>query len=218
MKETTKMSRAVGQLEKMYNIMNGDFYDGKLPTPIITVQSKPGTCGSATTKEVWHKKDERAYELNINADMLNFPIEQIVDTILHEMVHIYCRENEIKEVTKNGAYHNGKFKEVAESHGLHCIKTEKYGWNTEPDDKLIEYILEKEWSEIKIGRNGIYSLLEILATGNEKGTGKGKGKKEKKPSSTRKLICPKCGQTCRVTKREANIICGDCMERMIEKS
>lgn len=43
MKETTKMSRAVGQLEKMYNTLNLDLWGGQLPTPIITVQSKPGT-------------------------------------------------------------------------------------------------------------------------------------------------------------------------------
>ena len=40
MKETTKMSRAVGQLEKMYNTINADLFGGELPTPIITVQSK----------------------------------------------------------------------------------------------------------------------------------------------------------------------------------
>ena len=37
----------------------------------------------------------------------------------------------------------------------------------------------------------------------------------KRPSSTRKLICPKCGQSVRAT-RKVNILCGDCMERMVE--
>lgn len=44
MKQTTKMSRAVGQLEKIYRCLNEDFFDDSLPVPIITVQSKPGTC------------------------------------------------------------------------------------------------------------------------------------------------------------------------------
>ena len=43
MKETTKMSRAVGQLEKIYNSINTDIVTGELPVPSITVQSKPGT-------------------------------------------------------------------------------------------------------------------------------------------------------------------------------
>ena len=49
MKETTKMSRAVGQLEKIYNTLNADLFGGALPVPIITVQSKPGTYGHCTT-------------------------------------------------------------------------------------------------------------------------------------------------------------------------
>ena len=35
MKETTKMSRAVSQLEHIYNSLNTDFFDGELPVPII---------------------------------------------------------------------------------------------------------------------------------------------------------------------------------------
>lgn len=34
MKETTKMSRAVGQLEKIYGALNLDFFEGALPVPI----------------------------------------------------------------------------------------------------------------------------------------------------------------------------------------
>ena len=74
MKETTKMSRAVSQLEHIYNALNTDFFDGLLPVPIITVQSKPGTYGHCTTAKVWQRKDGGAYELNIAAEVLNYPI------------------------------------------------------------------------------------------------------------------------------------------------
>ena len=57
MKETTKMSRAVCQLEKIYNSLNEDFFESALPIPIITVQSKPGTYGHCTTAKVWQRKD-----------------------------------------------------------------------------------------------------------------------------------------------------------------
>ena len=52
MKQTTKMSRAVGQLEKIYTHLNEDFFEGSLPVPIITVQSKPGTYGHCSTSKV----------------------------------------------------------------------------------------------------------------------------------------------------------------------
>lgn len=153
MKETTKMSRAVSQLEHIYNSLNTDFFGGELPTPIITVQSKPGTFGHCTTTKVWKRKDGGAYELNIAAEVLNYPIEETLDAMLHEMVHLYCRENGIKEVSRGGKYHNKKFKAIAEAHGLICVPCGQYGWNTTPGDNLVEYALSK---------NGMKSELDAV--------------------------------------------------------
>lgn len=213
MKQTSKMSRAVSQLEHIYNSLNTDFYGGALPVPVITVQSKPGTYGHCTTAKVWRKADTEAYELNIAAEVLNFPIEETLDTMLHEMVHLYCRENGIKEVSRGGKYHNGKFKAIAEAHGLTCVPCGQYGWNTTPSDKLVEYALSKGWNEIRIGRSTLPPLLNIGAAGTPQSGNALQG--GKRPSSTRKLICPCCGQSVRATKK-VNILCGDCMQTMIE--
>lgn len=83
MKETTKMSRAVGQLEKMYNIINADLFGSELPTPIITVQSKPGTYGHCSCAKVWRNKDTEQYEMNIAAEALDVEIEEVLDTLIH---------------------------------------------------------------------------------------------------------------------------------------
>ena len=144
-------------------------------------------------------------------------IEEIIDTILHEMVHLYCRENGIKEVSRGGKYHNGRFKELAEACGLKCVKAGQYGWNTtaQDNDKLTEYALEKGWSEIKISRGGPTWIstgaggvpsfgIGLTATGG------------KRPSSTRKYVCPCCGMSVRATK-DVNIMCGDCKETMIKE-
>lgn len=214
MKETTKMSRAVCQLEKIYNSLNEDFFEGALPIPIITVQSKPGTYGHCTTAKVWQRKDGGAYELNIAAEVLNYPIEETLDTMLHEMVHLYCRENGIKEVSRGGKYHNGKFKAIAEAHGLTCVPCGQYGWNTTPGDNLVEYALSKGWNEIRIGRSTLPPLFHSGATGTAQG-GAGTTPGGKRPSSTRKLVCLCCGQSVRATKK-VNILCGDCMRPMVE--
>lgn len=212
-KEATKMSRAVSQLEHIYNSLNADFYAGALPVPIITVQSKPGTYGHCTTAKVWQRKDSSTYELNIAAEVLNYAIEETLDTMLHEMVHLFCRENGIQEVSRGGKYHNGKFKAIAEAHGLTCYKEGIYGWNTRPGDNLVEYALEKGWNEIRLGRN---SLPPIIRTGTggtaQAGAVQGGGKR---PSSTRKVACPCCGQSVRATKK-VNILCGNCMVPMVE--
>ena len=87
-KQSTRMSRAVSQLEHIYNSLNADFFSGELPVPIITVQSKPGTYGHCTTSKVWQRKETGAYELNIAAEVLNYPIEETLDTI--EEYNGYC--------------------------------------------------------------------------------------------------------------------------------
>ena len=213
MKPTDKMSRAVSQLEHIFSNLNTDFFCGELPVPIITVQSKPGTYGHSSVAKVWQKHDTRTYELNIAAEVLNYPIEETIDTMLHEMVHIYCREHGIKEVSRGGKYHNGRFREIAEAHGLTCFRQGQYGWNTRPGDNLIEYALSKGWSEIRIGRATLPPLVRIGAGGPAQAGGQPEG--GKRPSSTRKLVCPCCGQSVRATKK-VNIICGDCMQTMTE--
>lgn len=214
MKQTTKMSRAVSQLEHIYNALNTDFFEDALPVPIITVQSKPGTYGHCTTSKVWQRKDGGAYELNIAAEVLNYPIEETLDTMLHEMVHLYCRENGIKEVSRGGKYHNKKFKAEAERRGLVCVPCGQYGWNTTPSDNLVEYALSKGWNEIKIGRGSLPPIIRTGASGTAQ-TGAETTGGGKRPSSTRKLQCPKCGCSVRATKT-VRIMCMDCMEQMIE--
>lgn len=212
-KITSKMSRAVSQLEHIYNALNTDFFDGELPVPIITIQSKPGTYGHCSVAKVWQRPDGNTYELNIAAEALNYPIEDTLDTMLHEMVHLYCRQHGIQEVSRGGTYHNNRFKDEAERRGLECYRTEKYGWNTQPSDRLVEYALEKDWNEIKIGRSTLPPMIRTGARGPVQPEANTPG--GRRPSSTRKLICPKCGQSVRATKK-VNIICGDCIEHMME--
>lgn len=134
--------------------------------------------------------------------------------MIHEMCHLYCRENGIKEVSRGGKYHNGKFKAIAEAHGLTCVPCKEYGWNTTPGDNLVEYALIKDWNEIDLGRNSLPSAMRTGSTGTAQTGAAGMGNGGRRPSSTRKLVCPKCGQSVRAT-RDVNIICGDCMERMV---
>jgi len=214
MKQTTKMSRAVGQLEKIYFHLNEDFFESALPIPIITVQSKPGTYGHCSTSKVWQRKEDNAYELNIAAEVLNYAIEETLDTMIHEMIHLYCRENGIKETSRGGTYHNGRFKEEAEKRGLECFKCGQYGWNTRPSEKLIEYALSKDWNEIRIGRNSSFPGIRTGATGSgHMGVNFASG--ERRPSSTRKLQCPCCGNSVRATKT-VRIMCMDCAQQMVE--
>lgn len=74
---------------------------------------------------------------------------------------------------------------------------------------------QKNWNEIKIGRSSLPPFIRTGAAGGAAQTGASTTLGGKHPSSTRKLICPKCGQSVRATKK-VNILCGDCMMQMVE--
>lgn len=217
MKDTVKCSRALGQLEKMFRELNHDKFGDELETPIITIQSTPRAYGHVTCGKIWKKSDDtECLELNIGAGTVNRPIENVVSTLLHEMVHIYNMQHNIQDCSRGNTYHNKHFKEKAESVGLVIDYSKRVGWSiTSPSDDLILYIADKGWRDIQIGREeGIQ--FPRFGTGKTGDSGKipVDGKRIKKPSSTRKLQCPVCGNSVRATK-DVNIICGDCMEKML---
>lgn len=215
MKETVKTSRTAGYLEKMFRALNQDFFDGELEEPIITIQSTPRAYGHVTVAKTWKRKDENRHELNLGAETLDRPIENVVATIVHEMVHLYHLAHGVQDCSRGGTYHNKKFRDEAERRGLIINHHDKYGWTiTEPSERLMEYILEQGWSEIRMNRG--LSWTPPPSAGGKAGAGDVAitGTPPKK-SSTRKLICPCCGNSVRATKA-VRIMCMDCHEQMTE--
>lgn len=151
-------------------------------------------------------------EINIGAGTLSRPIENVCATLLHEMVHYFNYENGIQDTSRGGTYHNKRFKTEAEARGLIVAHSEKYGWShTSPSDELLDFVLMNGLTDILITRNE-FSGFQITGTGTHSGTFTAP---PRKPSSTRKYICPCCGMSVRAT-RTVRIACMDCSEQMIE--
>lgn len=116
--------KAVEELNKAFNKLNKDYYDGKLPEVVITIQSgKNGKYYGWFWKNRWKNANQNAnvetyHEINIGAEHLSRPIDNIISTLQHEMVHLYCEENEIKDTSNKNVYHNKRFKQEAEKRGL----------------------------------------------------------------------------------------------------
>ena len=215
MKEIVKTSRLAGQLEKLFRMLNADFFDGQLDTPVITIQSTPRAYGHFTVSPIWAVKGEdKKHEINIGAGTLDREIEYIITTLVHEMVHMYNNTVlKIQDCSRGGTYHNKQFKATAESVGLIVTKSDKYGWaHTEPSDGLLEWIIENDIQEIKMNREEPHGIR--VTGGNATGNGSEIPLTGSK-SHSRKYVCPCCGAIVRATK-QVNIICGDCLQPMIE--
>lgn len=215
MKELTRTSRTAGALEKIFRAVNQDLFNGEVEEPIITIQSTPTAYGHCSVFKTWEVKGEGRHELNISADYLNRPIEDTVATMIHEMTHLINLQRGIKDKSRGGNYHNKAFKEEAEKHLIKIDYDKRIGWSvTSPTEELLKYIIEKGFEEILMnhGKGAVGGF-----SGGTGGTGTGGNGLTIRPkkSSTRKLQCPKCGNSVRATKA-VNILCGDCMEQMVE--
>ena len=200
------LSTDTKRLEDAYGVFNREYFNGELPMVMITIQSSLKAYGHCTTKKIWASGSDRYYELNLSAEYLSRPIENVLATLVHEMVHIYCMEAGIKDTSNNGRYHNKRFKTEAEMRDLKIAYAPTIGWSvTEPTEVFIRNV--KNW--------GLYDACEnyrlgALQTDSADGTDK-----PRKKTSTRKYYCPVCGNSVRATK-DVNILCMDCNVQMIK--
>ena len=207
-------------LEYAFSVLNQVYFNNELPPIVITLQSSPKSNGHFTVGKVWRAEETHLNEINISVEHLDRPIENIIATLQHEMVHYYCQLNNIADVSQYGRYHNKHFKAEAEKRGL-IITYEKYiGYSrTYPSQDFVEVLnangIEKP---LDINRDGEVRFIGLGGDNNTNGTDNTNGTEPKptKPKcSTRKYMCPSCKNSFRATK-EINVLCMDCNEQFIK--
>lgn len=193
-------------LYKAFDLFNEHYFDNELPPCMITLQKKrDNNYGHFVSESTWFntQSDDEAYEININPINMNREPEEILGTLLHEMVHYYCTLNNIKDV-KSGGKHTIEYKNVCVSHGLNCELDEDKGYNqTSLNDESIELIKDL----IEEYKDDFWYMMV-----------------EKKPVKKNlfKYVCNSCGMKA-YAKAEKSIVCGDCeceleMEQVEEES
>ena len=199
------LAEIYSELERVYSAINKKYYDDKLPLAIITIQSKKVVSGDAygwASKNRWIDiNGKRYYELNITAEYLNLDKYDIISTLAHEMVHIYCWENDIKDTSRGNRYHNKRFKAEAEKRDLIINKVDGIGYSeTALSDEFIEFIDTLNVSDVfNINRQ----LSDLAAS---------EGEEPKKPRKPRPYYqCPSCGAVVR-GKADISIMCAECEE------
>lgn len=195
-----KMSETIAALEDIFDKLNAAYFEGKLPKPVITVQTTPKAYGHCSTKKIWKAGEtEGMYEINLGAEFINRPKEQTCATLLHEMVHLYCNENEIAETCQKGRYHNKTFKAECEARDLEVEYDRANGYS---------HTIPTEAFKAKLTEAGVDLTVRFARI-----MPKAKAKAER--AKAHAYVCPICGQTVRTTG-DLSLICGVCevpMER-----
>ena len=195
------MAEAQLALMNAFNSINAHFFNNELEKVIITLKegAKKNAYGWIEVNKNWKQGKEERHEINISADFLDRPINNIIATLIHEMCHLYALQNGIKDTSRANIYHNKKFKEIAETHGLKVEFSEHIGYS---HTKLTENTAT--WADKNISISSFRLVKKIQIADSKSG---------KPKQSSRKYVCPCCGLIVRATK-ECNISCMDCNEQM----
>lgn len=184
-------------MQGMFSRINEHFFNNELEKVVITFEAgfKKGAFGWIHTVKDWKQGQTERYNINISADYLDRNKEQIISTLIHEMCHLYALQNDIKDTSRSGIYHNKKFKKIAEEHGLNVLEADKIGWSvTSLKPETAEWLQANcNFGEITICKKKPL-VADKIATPKQ---------------SSRKYICPCCGLIVRATK-ECRIKCVEC--------
>ena len=194
------MSKVVGELERCFTHFNKVLYKNTLPKVVITVQSaRKQKAWGWFSKNAWSDKSERTVpEINIAAESLLRPLDDLLGTLIHEMVHLYNWFNDIQDAGEQG-YHNKHFKAAAEAVGFEVEKT-KQGYNKTNLTPVIKKTIKGVKADTKL-----FSLAR----------GQYGSDKEKKPGS--KLKKWTCGCTnVRIAVGDVDMTCNLCGNNLEE--
>lgn len=190
------LSRRVTVLEKLFDVINAKLFANELQPVVITISpdTTKGAYGWFTVGKRWSTGTDddakRYHEINISAEYCNRPIKAIAETLIHEMVHLYCSQNGIKDTSNRGNYHNTRFASACETHGLHTTKT-RYGYSkTFLQDSTSEWLDSLQLKDLDLFR---------ISGKKERGT-EDEGGETKPRVRWFKLVCPVCGEVIKVKK------------------
>ena len=191
------MYRQYEVLYKAFDLFNEHYFDNELPPCMITLQKKrPNKNADFIVEPIWFstKSDDEFYQININPINMNREPEEILSSLLHEVIHYYCTLYKIKDCKQK--VHTTAYKEVAENHGLDVQYDDDIGWSiTSLNNESIELVkdLIEEYKD-----DFVYMYIE----------------KRPVKKSLFKYVCSSCGMKA-YAKAEKSIVCGDCGTNLI---
>lgn len=184
-----------------------------VPDVVVTLGAGTGTGPGLTFGHFaplrWVHGEAEVHELFIGGEGLQRGARAVMGTLLHEAAHGAAQTRGVQDTSRQGRYHNKKFKDIAESFGLTIEQAHGIGWSvtTVPDRTATRYA-------------AAIAKLEkaITAYRHKEGFGAAGGRTNNNNGVA--AICD-CERKIRVSKSvyEAGpIICGICQSEFVDNS
>lgn len=121
-KVETDYTEYLEKIDALYNKLNDIYFEGKLIAASFSVD----------TSKRYKKHCAMRYDDVIETAEIVVPVTDndttLAEGLCHNMVHLYCVLNGIKDTCQNGRYHNSAFHREAEARGLEVMYTSADGW------------------------------------------------------------------------------------------
>lgn len=139
-----------------------------------------------------NNQPEHIDEVHISSHILAQGARSIMETVVHEAAHSAARARGIKDVSRQGRWHNKRFAAIAEEFGLMVERDAKIGHRTPDltDEAVSEYQESIMWIKEATG-----DLFQVVTPSN----------KPTRPANTVKLVCPDCGRYFRIGRKQLEL-------------
>lgn len=136
------------------------------------------------------RTEDRIDEVHLSSHVLSQGGRSIMETVVHEAVHSAARSRGIKDVSRQGRWHNKKFAIMADEFGLQVQRDKKVGHRT-PDlteEAVAIYQEAIMWLNDETG--SLFQTMNLAAA------------KPKNAANTVKLVCPVCKRYFRIGRKQ----------------
>lgn len=204
--ETTTASKTLNDIE--YRLLNAcikRFADKGMDVGNIMfapMHRRKGAWGYCYEQDNWEMSKNGAKELGLTPSCIVAGVEQMVNTITHELVHAYNGMNGIHDC--NGQVHNGRFKKTCEMVGLSAKRKDRRGYSTDLEDREEDCI---KWENELIQDTLTIEELEFLQ--NVTTYIPTLVERKAKDRNLKVFVCPECGAKARASPNTA-LCCGGC--------
>ncbi|MEV0765156.1 hypothetical protein [Nocardia sp. NPDC050435] len=166
----------------------------------------------------WQRGEEWMPELFIGGEGFAFGAREVLATLLHEAAHGLARARGISDTSRAGAYHNGKYRQLAEELGLRVERQPSTGWSIThlADDTAEKYRtqIENLAAALTAHRRSEHTGTEDPDPAGEDAESRESDDEEHPPRNGRALTCG-CTPPRRVRAHQRSIdpgpiLCGVC--------
>lgn len=100
----------------------------EVPNVVLVIGTSSSKAVGHFSSQSWEGKQAQ-HEIMISGESLAKGAEDVLDTLIHECAHALAHTREIKDTSRQGRFHNKRFKAVAEEMGLDVDSHPVIGWS-----------------------------------------------------------------------------------------